>query len=153
MTPDPSTSAPHILLVEDDENEVVLARRALRERGAATVISVTRAAQAVEYLDRRGEFEGRDPVDPSLIILDLGLPDGSGLDVLDHLQRDPAKRHIPVVVLSVSDRDADRQASYAAGASVFVQKPVQLQDFLATMRAIGRYWLDLQRRDEGQPDA
>ena len=153
MTPDASAFPRHILLVEDNENDVMLARRALKERGATTVVSVPRAAQALEYLECRGEFEHRDPVDPSLIILDLGLPDGSGLDVLEHLRNDPAKRHIPVVVLSVSDKDADRHMSNAAGANVFVQKPVQLQDFLATMRAIGRYWQDLQQRDEGQLDA
>lgn len=148
MTFDAPELPRHILLVEDNDDDVTLARRALAERGATQVVSVRRAAQALDYLYRRGEYADRRDADPSLMILDLGLPDGSGLDVLRQVQQDPRMRHIPVVVLTVSEKDADRSASYAAGASVFLRKPVQYQDFLATMRAIGRFWRDLQSGEE-----
>ncbi|PYE53802.1 response regulator [Deinococcus yavapaiensis] len=148
MTLDPREFPRHILLVEDNDDDVMLAQRALAERGATQVTAVTRAAQALDYLYRRGEYADRAEDDPALVVLDLSLPDGSGLDVLRQLQNDPRMRHIPVVVLTVSEKDADRSESYAAGASVFLQKPVQYQDFVATMRAIGRFWRDLQFGEE-----
>jgi len=141
-----------ILLVEDSEDDASLARRALQERGAIHVEHVKRTEQALDYLYCRGEYADRPDGEPALIVLDLGLPDGSGLDVLEHLRHDPAKRHIPVVVFTVSDAEADREASYAAGASVFVRKPVNYSDFMATMRAIGRFWQDLHDAPESQPE-
>jgi CheY-like chemotaxis protein/CHASE3 domain sensor protein len=70
---------------------------------------------------------------PSAILLDVKLPDHSGLSVLDRLKRDPSTRHIPVHVVSATDRS---QEALAMGAAGYVIKPVQREELLAAFRRL-----------------
>lgn len=70
---------------------------------------------------------------PDLIILDLGMPSGDGFTVLEMLQSEPSEASIPVIVLSGRDRAANRDRAINAGATMFLQKPVDTTHLLAAI--------------------
>ncbi len=130
-------SLPHdygILLVEDNPDDELLTLRALK--GLPKPCSVTCARDGEEAI-RRLESGYR----PSLVLLDLKLPKLNGLEVLERLRASPELRHVPVVVLTSSREWIDVREAYRLGANSFVQKPVEFEDFIETVRLLGRYWL------------
>ncbi len=109
----------------------------------ANLIDVVRdGQQALDYLFRAGEFADRDGPDlPTVVLLDIGLPRLSGLEVLASLRADPRTTLLPVVILTSSDEEQDRLMSYEMGANSFVRKPVGFAEFAETVACLGVYWL------------
>lgn len=132
-----------ILLVEDNGQDEMLTLRALRRANLANRIDVTRdGQQALDYLFREGEFADREGPDlPTVVLLDIGLPRLSGLEVLEKLRADARTALLPVVILTSSDEEQDRLTSYEIGANSFVRKPVDFADFAETVARLGVYWL------------
>jgi CheY-like chemotaxis protein len=131
-----------ILLVEDSQTDELLILRALRKANLANPVDVVRdGQQALDYLFCEGEFAGRKAALPAVVILDIGLPRFSGLDVLERLRADERTRLLPVVMLTSSDEDVDRLASYQRGANSFVRKPVGFAEFAETVSHLGIYWV------------
>lgn len=132
-----------ILLVEDNPQDELLTLRALRRANVANRIDVARdGQQALDYLFREGEFADRDgPALPTAMLLDIGLPRLSGLEVLERLRADPRTALLPVVILTSSDDEQDRLQSYLFGCNSFVRKPVEFADFAETVARLGVYWL------------
>ena len=132
-----------ILLVEDNPQDELLTLRALHKARVANRIDVVRdGQQAVDYLFREGEFADREgPELPTVVLLDIGLPKLTGLEVLNRVRNDERTRLLPVVILTSSDEDADRLESYAQGANSFVRKPLAFAEFAETVAALGVYWL------------
>jgi len=132
-----------ILLVEDNPQDEMLALRALRKARVANRVDVVRdGQQALDYLFRGGEYAQRDgPELPTVVLLDIGLPRLTGLEVLQRLRVDERTRLLPVVILTSSDEDADRLASYENGANSFVRKPLAFAEFAETVARLGVYWL------------
>jgi CheY-like chemotaxis protein len=132
-----------ILLVEDNPQDELLTLRALRRSDVNARVDVVRdGQQALDYLFRSGEFAGRaEPDLPTVMLLDIGLPRLTGLEVLSRLRSDARTQLLPVVVLTSSDDDGDRLASYQGGANSFVRKPMASDDFAQTVARLGLYWL------------
>ncbi len=132
-----------ILLVEDNPQDELLTLRALRKANVANRIDVARdGQQALDYLFREGEFADRDGPDlPTVVVLDIGLPRLSGLEVLERLRAAPRTALLSVVMLTSSDEEHDRLRSYEIGANSFVRKPVDFADFAVTVAGLGVYWL------------
>lgn len=132
-----------ILLVEDNPQDEMLTLRALTRARVANRINVVRdGQQALDYLFREGEFAGRaGPALPTVVLLDIGLPRLTGLEVLARLRADARTHLLPIVVLTSSDEDADRLASYEGGANSFVRKPVDFGEFAERVAGLGVYWL------------
>lgn len=132
-----------ILLVEDNPQDEMLTMRALRRVNLANRIDVARdGQQALDYLFRQGEFADRAGLDlPTVVVLDIGLPRLSGLEVLERLRADTRTKLLPVVILTSSDEERDRLKSYENGANSFVRKPVDFTDFAETVARLGLYWL------------
>ncbi len=132
-----------ILLVEDNPQDEMLILRALKKANVANGIDVVRdGQQALDYLFGRGEFSGRDSSDlPTVILLDIGLPRLSGLEVLERIRSDQRTRLVPVVILTSSDEEKDRLRSYESGANSFVRKPLEFSEFAATVARLGVYWV------------
>jgi two-component system response regulator len=135
----------YILLIEDDEDHVALATRALRDNRVANEIVVKRdGAQARDFLFGLGEFAGRDTTDcPQLIMLDLKLPKLGGLELLGRIRAHDHTRLCPVVVLTSSDQEDDIARGYGLGANSYVRKPIEFEQFLKAMREVSVYWLVL----------
>jgi two-component system, response regulator len=128
-----------VLLVEDDEDHVFLIRRALADPEDLDV-AVEIAAdgeQAVERLARsRFEPGGR----PQLVLLDLKMPRMDGLEVLRHVRADESTRGLPVVVLTSSERQEDREEALRLGASWFVCKPTDGRRLRSEVQQLAQHW-------------
>lgn len=136
-----------ILLVEDNPQDEKLILRALRKVNLANQVDVVRdGQQALDYMFHEGEFAGREGDDfPTVVLLDIGLPRVSGLEVLKMLRNDPRTRLQPVVILTSSDEERDRLASYEDGANSFVCKPLDFTEFAETVAHLGIYWLAINK--------
>jgi len=132
-----------ILLVEDNPQDEMLILRVLKRINLANCIDVVRdGQQALDYLFNQGEFHqpaGREL--PTVILLDIGLPRLSGLEVLARLRGDQRTRLVPVVILTSSDEERDRLRSYQCGANSFVRKPLDFAEFAETVARLGVYWM------------
>lgn len=132
-----------ILLVEDNPQDEMLILRALKKSNVANRIDVVRdGQQALDYLFNQGEFAcGTERDLPTVILLDIGLPRLSGLEVLERIRNVPRTRLVPVVILTSSDEERDRLRSYECGANSFVRKPLDFSEFAETVARLGVYWI------------
>jgi CheY-like chemotaxis protein len=103
------------LLVAEDEPHI---RRILITLLEASGFQVVVASDGVEALEQLRSEESCD-----LVLMDLLMPQMSGLEVLQELRKLPHRRAIPVVILTAKGQDADRERAFALGASDFITKP------------------------------
>ena len=134
-----------ILLVEDNADDEVLTRRALKKNNIGNELVVARdGAEALDYLFGTGEYGGRDlSVMPQVILLDLKLPKVDGLEVLRRLRADERTKLLPVVILTSSKEQQDLVNGYGYGANSYIRKPVDFAQFLEAVKQLGLYWLVL----------
>lgn len=130
------SEAIRVLLVEDDENDVRITRRALNRSGVAVELEV--AASGSAALELLADASRR----PNLILLDLNLPGMHGFELLERIKRDAALElsAIPVLILTTSRQDDDVQRAYAAGAAGFVPKPVAYGAFASVIAQTMAWW-------------
>jgi two-component system response regulator len=136
-----------ILLVEDDEDQVMLAMRAMRKHGIVDevdrVVIASDGEEALDYLFGRGQYDGRDTsVTPEFVLLDVDLPSTTGLKVLEKLRADDRTALLPVILFSASNRRGDVVEGYKLGANSYVTKPTNFDDFSQAMSHLGWYWLN-----------
>ena len=135
-----------ILLVEDDENQVLLAMRALRKHGIVKEVDEVVVAgdgeEALDYIFGTGSYAGRDTdVMPEFVLLDVKLPKMDGLQVLERLRDDERTALLPVILFSSSREHEDVVAGYRLGANSYVAKPANFEKFSEAMQYLGWYWL------------
>ncbi len=137
-----SESTADILLVEDNESEVELLRRAVeRQNLDCRLHIVTDGQEALDYLFSQGEYAGRDrSQNPRLVLLDLNLPRVDGKEVLSRVRDNKDTSLLPVVVFSSSDDPHEIQTCYELGANAYVQKPLVYAEFLASVESTIRFW-------------
>jgi two-component system response regulator RegX3 len=116
---------PRILLVEDEEAITEPLAEALQREGFDPTI----APSAREALERARTGS------PDLVLLDIGLPDGSGFDVARELRRDSS---VPIIMLTARGSEADRVAGLELGADDYVVKPFSAREVTARVRAVLR---------------
>jgi CheY-like chemotaxis protein len=127
-----------IVLVEDNEDDIVLTRRALSRNKIGNPLVIARdGAEALELL----LSANGDSINPAIILLDLQLPKVDGLTVLKRLREDPRTKLTPVVVLTSSKAEQDVVAGYNLRANSYIRKPVDFDQFTEAVRQIGMYWL------------
>lgn len=130
-----------VLLVEDEAPARAFLERHLTEDGFE-VVSADRAGRALELLERS---------DPDLVLLDVGLPDGSGFEVCRRLREGEAgrgrNRDIPVILVSERGEPVDRLRGFARGCDDYVVKPFLYEELLARMRAVLRRTAGVARQD------
>ena len=136
-----------ILLVEDDENQVLLAMRALRTHGIVEEVDLVVVAgdgeEALEYLFGTGSHARRDTgVMPEFVLLDVKLPKINGLQVLERLRDNERTELLPVILFSSSREHEDVVAGYRLGANSYVAKPANFERFSEAMQYLGWYWLN-----------
>ena len=136
-----------ILLVEDNPDDIMMTRRALKKNNILNEVVVAEdGAEALDYLFGTGKYAGRDTsIHPQVVLLDLNLPKIGGLEVLKRLRADARTSLLPVVVLTTSDEDRDRIESYRLGTNSYVQKPVDFDHFSYAVQQLGLYWLLLNK--------
>lgn len=130
-----------ILLAEDSVEDVELTLAALEGHHLANEVIVVRdGEEALDYLYCRGAYAGRPPGPPVVLLLDLKMPKIDGLEVLRQMKSDPVLKTIPVVMLTSSREEEDLIRSYALGANAYVVKPVDFQQFAASVGNLGCFW-------------
>ncbi|WP_366520366.1 response regulator [Deinococcus sp.] len=132
-----------ILLVDDNPNDLELALVAFEKSPRAPEVTVARSGQ--EALKLLGA--GDDSL-PDVVLLDLNMPQMDGLAVLDAIRAQPNLSDLPVVILSTSREERDIRASYQRGASAYVVKPVEFEQFLSTLSATSEFWTRLNRHPQ-----
>lgn len=139
-----------ILLVDDSPRDTELALDALAEHNLANeVIALRDGVEALDYLYRRGEFAGRPPGNPAVILLDLKMPKVDGLEVLRQLKADPQLKVIPVVMMTSSREEKDLVNSYQLGVNAYVVKPLSFQEFIEAMKSLSVFWAVLNQPPPG----
>ena len=131
-----------ILLVEDSEEDAMLAQEALIDAKVAAELHVVRDGEAaMAFVRQEGEFA--DAPRPHLVLLDLNLPRKDGREVLSEIKGDPDLRQLPVVVLTTSSSDRDLLHAYDTHANAYVRKPVNFDQLVQILRAIDVFWFDI----------
>ncbi|VVT22421.1 response regulator [Rhizobium sp. EC-SD404] len=130
-----------ILLVEDNPKDLELTLEALKRCNIVNEIVVARdGEEALDYLFRRGRFEGRNEGEPTVVLLDLKLPKIDGLEVLEKIKSHQLLQRVPVVMLTSSREEQDLIASYELGVNAFVVKPVEFGLFMEAISNLGVFW-------------
>ena len=129
-----------IAMVEDDEGHARLIEKNLRRAGVNNeIVPLSDGTSALDFLfgsDGSGlANKGR----PLLILLDLNLPDMSGIDILKRLKENEHLRVLPVVVLTTTDDKVEIQRCYDLGCNVYVTKPVDYESFAGAIRQLGLF--------------
>ncbi|WP_329297568.1 response regulator [Streptomyces sp. NBC_00659] len=133
-----------VLLVEDDPGDELMTREAFEDNKIGNNLHVVRdGEEALDFLYRRAAHA--DAPRPDLILLDLNLPKYDGRQVLEKIKSDPALSHIPVVVLTTSAAEEDILRSYRLHANAYVTKPVDLDQFIAAVRQIDDFFVQVVR--------
>jgi CheY-like chemotaxis protein len=133
------TQPMEILLVEDNEDDILLEEEALADAKLVNLMHVVRdGEEALAFLRRQDKY--RNAQTPGLILLDINMPKKNGFEVLHEMKQDPALMHIPVVMLTTSDSEADIVKSYAKGACSFITKPMNFEKFREVVNQFAIYW-------------
>ncbi|MDD3033945.1 MAG: response regulator [Bacteroidales bacterium] len=130
-----------ILLAEDNPKDVELTIEALSDSNLANRVVVVRdGVETLEYLRCEGEYSGREPELPSVLLLDIKMPRKDGIEVLKEIRSDPKLKLLPVVMLTSSREDKDLLNSYYSGVNAYVVKPVNFGGFIDAIKQLGIFW-------------
>lgn len=128
-----------ILLAEDSDDDILLTQEAFAGGKLINTLKVVRdGEEAMAYLRQDGEY--KDVQLPGIVLLDINMPRKNGLEVLEEIKADPELRHIPVIMLTTSEREQDIAASYSHGACSFIKKPVRFDEFREVLEHFQVYW-------------
>ena len=134
-----------IIMIEDDEGHARLIEKNIRRAGVSNqIVPFTDGTSALAYLmgpDGTGEInKGRQ----LLVLLDLNLPDMTGVDILEKVKGNEHTKRSPVVVLTTTDDQREIQRCYDLGANVYITKPVDYDGFANAIRQLGLFFAVMQ---------
>jgi CheY-like chemotaxis protein len=130
-----------IIMIEDDEGHARLIERNIRRSGVNnSIVPFANGNDAMAYLlgsdARKGE--------PLLILLDLNLPDTTGIEILRRVKETPHLKSTPVVVLTTTDDAQEIKRCYELGCNVYITKPVNYENFANAIRQLGLFFSVIQ---------
>lgn len=146
-----NTSQPHTwLLVEDNEDDINLMKRAIQTVGIDVVIRVVKNGQeAIDYLSGNRQYANRNLYPrPTFVFLDLKMPRMSGFDVLRWIRHTATTRRLIVIVLTSSNMPLDIVQAYELGANSYVMKPPTFSELLDFCKSVKAYWMTFNRLAE-----
>lgn len=124
-----------IIMIEDDEGHARLIEKNIRRAGICNEIITFRTGRAaMQWLELGGLKQGA-----GMVLLDLNLPDISGIDILARIKSDPRLHRMPVVILTTTDDQQEIQRCYELGCNVYVTKPVEYETFASAIRKLGLF--------------
>jgi len=134
--------AAEFLLVEDNPGDVRLTCEALTESKVKNNLNIVGdGMEAMAFLHREGKYA--DAPRPDVILLDLNLPKKNGLEVLAEIKADPNLKRIPVVIITSSEAEQDVLRTYDLHVNCYVNKPVDLEQFIKVVQSIETFWLTI----------
>lgn len=140
MTIFESTMAVDILIVDDNRADIRLVQEIFKKgKMIVNLHAVLDGIEAMEYLRKEGKY--KDARLPDLILLDLNMPKKDGREVLEEIKSDEMLKAIPVIVMTISKTEEDILRSYNLHANAYIVKPIELGQFMNTVRSIEDFWL------------
>ncbi len=134
-----------IIMIEDDEGHARLIEKNIRRAGVNNeIIPFENGTEALTFLfgaDGSGEVSSGRHL---LILLDLNLPDMTGIDILEKVKSNVHTKRTPVVVLTTTDDSREIQRCYDLGANVYITKPVNYDGFANAIRQLGLFFSVMQ---------
>lgn len=132
-----------IVMVEDDEGHARLIEKNIRRAGVMNeIVHLSDGEGALAYFEEvRRHPPGSRPI---LVLLDLNLPDITGVEILENLKRDDSLKRVPVVVLTTTDDRSEVQRCYDLGCNVYMTKPVDYEQFATAIRQLGLFFTVIQ---------
>lgn len=132
-----------ILQVEDDETDVLLLQHAFKKADINEPVHVVNdGREAIDYLSGKGRFADRNTYPlPRMVLLDLKLPETSGLEVLAWMRNKAMLKTTVVIALTSSNQDTDIRRAYELGANSYVVKPAGLEKRLEVVGHLKGWWL------------
>ena len=129
-----------ILIAEDDADDRFLLKKAFEENNSeqGSIQFVENGLQVLAYLQK---IQTERKTYPSLIILDLNMPEKNGKEVLREIKENEAFKSIPVIVLTTSGNETVINRCYALGANSYIKKPIHFDDLLQVVERIKAYWM------------
>ena len=132
-----------ILIADDDPDDRILLKEAFDENFSLKEIHfVENGEELMEFLLKKGKFDGDKAGLPSLILLDLNMPKKDGREALKEIKNHQVLKRIPVIVFSTSKSEDDLIKAYNLGVNSFITKPVTYVELLEVTKTIGKYWFD-----------
>ena len=129
-----------ILLIEDDPGHARLIEKNVRRAGVNNkIVPFTDGTTAMAYLRGRDAAGVRTAGHSLLVLLDLNLPDMSGIDILKAVKEDDHLKRVPVVVLTTTDDKVEIQRCYDLGCNVYITKPGDYEGFATAIRQLGLF--------------
>ena len=129
-----------IVMIEDDDGHARLIEKNIVRAGVTNpIVHFPNGRAAMDYLRRYQHGMGS-----LLILLDLNLPDMTGIDILQSLKVDEALKKIPVIVLTTTDDQREIERCYELGCSVYITKPVEYEHFAHAIRQLGLFFSVIQ---------
>jgi CheY-like chemotaxis protein len=129
-----------ILLAEDDEGHALLVQKNIARAGISNqIVHVSDGQEALDYVNRRGQYAARALSGPLLIVLDINMPRVDGVEVLTRVKSDEATAKIPIIMLTTTDDPREVERCYEAGCSVYITKPVEYTAFVEAVKRLGLF--------------
>lgn len=129
-----------IVMIEDDEGHARLIEKNVRRAGINNeIVPFTHGNAALDYLLGSNRAGLARAGEPHLILLDLNLPDMSGIDILQKIKANPHTQRIPVVILTTTDDQQEIDKCYEMGANVYITKPVDYEGFATAIKSLGLF--------------
>lgn len=136
------TQSLEILLVEDNDGDVEMTQRALRNNVPECNLSVANdGVEAMDLLHKRGQFTNAPT--PQIILLDLNMPRMDGIRFLEQAKADAVLKSIPVIVFTSSQSQRDIQECYEHQASCYIVKPFDGKEFANAVQQVASFWGNL----------
>jgi DNA-binding response OmpR family regulator len=129
-----------IIMIEDDEGHARLIERNIRRSGVTNkILPFTNGTAALRYLFGSDGSGLHHKGEALLILLDLNLPDTSGIDILRRVKENQYLKSTPVVVLTTTDDSQEIKRCYELGCNVYITKPVNYESFANAIRQLGLF--------------
>ena len=129
-----------ILMIEDDEGHARLIEMNIRRAGVGNeILHLKDGSSALAFLFGPDGTIGRPAHSPFMILLDLNLPDMSGVEILKRIKADELLRRAPVIVLTTTDDESEIERCYDLGCNVYITKPLIYQKFAEALVKLGLF--------------
>jgi CheY-like chemotaxis protein len=131
-----------ILIVEDNPGDARLIKEVLNDNKVYNSLYIVNdGVEALNFLHNQGEYQNAPR--PDIIILDLNLPKRDGREVLAEIKADEELRHIPVVIMTISQAEEDILKTYKLHANCYITKPIDLNEFIRVVKSIEDFWVSI----------
>ena len=134
--------SPPIVLVEDDRDQALLVKQVLAKAGLMnTLLTFHDGQEAADYIQGRGSYADRTrrPLQ-ALALLDVHVPNKSGLEILASIRQQPDLADLPVIMLSGSSESTDIDRAFDLGADTYLVKPVGFDALLDAVKGLSLPW-------------